>query len=305
MIQKKSIIIGAIAISFAAMMWGLDGVVLTPRLYNLNVGFVVFMLHAIPFLLMSIILYRQFRYIKTFTSRDILILLLIALFGGALGTISIVKALFLVNFKNLSIVVLLQKLQPVFAISLATILLKEKLKGNFILWASLAILAGYFMTFGFQLPDFSTGNETAEAALFAFIAAFSFGSSTVFSKMILDRYPFVTATFYRYGLTALIMLGFVFVGNQTGQFSQITQMNWIFFLIIAFTTGSGAIFLYYYGLVRVKAIVAIICELFFPISTIIFDYFINHSILTPVQWISALIMIYAIVRLNWGQADER
>jgi drug/metabolite transporter (DMT)-like permease len=303
MLQKRSIIIGAIAISFAAIMWGFDGVVLTPRLYNLDVGFVVFMLHAIPFIIMSIFLYKQFRYIKTFTGRDILILLLIALFGGALGTISIVKALFLVNFKNLSIVVLLQKLQPVFAISLATVLLKEKLKGNFILWATIAILAGYFMTFGYNLPNLSAGGSTARAAVFAFIAAFSFGSSTVFSKMILDRYEFTTATFYRYGITALIMLGYIIIGSQAGQFSRITTLNWIFFLIIAFTTGSGAIFLYYYGLVRVKAIVAIICELFFPISTIIFDYFINHSVLTPIQWISALIMIFAIVNLNRGQTD--
>lgn len=45
---------GAIAISFAAVLWGLDGIVLTPRLYNLDVGFVVMVLHLIPFLLMTL-----------------------------------------------------------------------------------------------------------------------------------------------------------------------------------------------------------------------------------------------------------
>ena len=70
---------------------------------------------------------------------------LLSLFGGAVGTLAIVKALFLVNFKALTIVVLLQKLQPVFAITLAALLLGEKLKRNFLLWSALAITAGYFL----------------------------------------------------------------------------------------------------------------------------------------------------------------
>jgi drug/metabolite transporter (DMT)-like permease len=298
MTERRSIITGAIAISIAATMWGFDGVVLTPRLYNLDVGFVVFMLHAIPFVIMNMFFYRQYRHLKRFTTKDITVLLIIALFGGAIGTMSIVKALFLVNFKNLSIVVLLQKLQPVFAIALATVLLKERVRGRFVLWASVAIVAGYFLTFGIGYPDFQTGDNSTQAALFALLAAFSFGSSTVFSKMILDKYEFTTATFYRYGLTATLMFIYVIITGMTGQFGSVTTMNWVFFLVIAFTTGSGAIYLYYYGLVRVKAIVAIICELFFPISTIIFDYMINGSKLSAVQWVSALVMVTAIINLN-------
>ena len=71
----------------------------------------------------------------------------VALFGGSLGTLSIVKALFLVNFKHLTVVTLLQKLQPIFAILLARILLKEKLKKDYLFWGFLALLGGYFLTF--------------------------------------------------------------------------------------------------------------------------------------------------------------
>ncbi|MCD4696000.1 MAG: EamA family transporter, partial [Bacteroidales bacterium] len=66
----------------------------------------------------------------------------------------------------------------------------------------------------------------------------------------------------------------------------------------AFTTGSGAIFLFYYGLVRIRAIIATICELFFPISAIFFDYIVNGKILSPVQWVAAVIMIFSIIKLN-------
>lgn len=296
--DRKSIIWGAIFISIAAVLWGLDGVVLTPRLYNLDVPFVVFILHALPFMIMQIFLYKHYRFIKEFTFQDIMVLVLIALFGGAIGTISIVKALFLVNFKELSIVVLLQKLQPVFAIALASIILKEKINKYFIIWALIALSGGYFLTFGLDAPNLNSGDRTTLAAMYAFLAAFSFGSSTVFSKLILHRYSFKTATFYRYGLTAVIMFFWVLVTGNAGDFNEVTRGNWIIFFIIAFTTGSGAIFLYYHGLTRVKAILAIMCELFFPISTILFDYFINGNRLTAIQWVSAAVMIFAIINLN-------
>jgi drug/metabolite transporter (DMT)-like permease len=303
--NRKSIIIGAFAISFAAIMWGLDGVVLTPRLYNLDVGFVVFLLHALPFVLMQPIFYRQYSKLREFTSRDFLIIGLVALFGGAIGTLSIVKALFLINFQELSIVVLLQKLQPVFAIALAAFLLKEHLNKYYLIWASIALLGGYFMTFGFGAPDLGTGSKTALSAVYALLAAFSFGSSTVFSKMILKKYDFKTATFFRYGFTTLIMFFYIIVANKTGHFRDITPSNWMIFLIIAFTTGSGAIFLYYFGLNRVKATVAIICELFFPISTIVFDYIFNQSVLSWIQWLSAALMVFAIINLNRSQSPEK
>jgi drug/metabolite transporter (DMT)-like permease len=303
--NRKSIIIGATAISLAAIMWGFDGVVLTPRLYNLDIGLVVFILHALPFIIMQSVFYRQYKYLKVFTAKDYLVIFLIALLGGAIGTLSIVKALFLINFKELSIVVLLQKLQPVFAIALAAIILKERLSRYYLIWASIAIVAGYFLTFGFGLPDIITGSKTTLSAMYALLAAFSFGSSTVFSKMLLKSYDFKTATFYRYGLTALIMLVFIIISGKIGDFPKVTGLNWGIFLIIAFTTGSGAIFLYYFGLNRVKATIAIICELFFPISTIIFDYIFNQSRLSWIQWLSAAIMIFAIINLNRSQAPEK
>ncbi|MBW6460396.1 MAG: DMT family transporter [Bacteroidales bacterium] len=305
MTGRKSIIIGATAISLAAIMWGFDGVVLTPRLYNLDIGLVVFILHALPFVIMQLLFYKQYKYLKIFTARDYLIIFLIALFGGAIGTLSIVKALFLINFKELSIVVLLQKLQPVFAIALAAIILKERLNKYYLIWASIALFAGYFLTFGFSIPDISTGSKTALSAMYALLAAFSFGSSTVFSKMILKSYDFKTATFYRYGLTALIMLVFIIISGKISDFPKVTGLNWSIFLIIAFTTGSGAIFLYYFGLNRVKATIAVICELFFPISTIIFDYIFNHSRLSWIQWLSAAVMVFAIINLNRSQATEK
>jgi drug/metabolite transporter (DMT)-like permease len=295
---NKTVFTGAMAICIAATLWGLDGVVLTPRLYSINIGLVVFIFHALPFVLMNLFMYKEYRYLKQFTGNDVLMFFLLSLFGGAVGTLAIVKALFLVNFQALTIVVLLQKLQPVFAITLAALLLGEKLKRNFLLWSALAITAGYFLTFGFQLPHVVTGSPTALAAGYSLLAAFAFGSSTVFSKKVLRRYSFFTATFYRYAFTSVIMLLFVLSTGVFKSMPEITGFQWGIFVIIGITTGSGAIFLYYFGLTKIRAMLATICELCFPVSAILFDYLVNDKILSPTQWVSALVLIFAILKLS-------
>lgn len=296
--NQNQLIKGTIAIGFSAILWGFDGVVLTPRLFNLDVSFVVLVLHLLPFLLMNIFMFKQYKNLKLFLRQDFITFTLVAMFGGAIGTMAIVKALFLVEFQQLSVVVLLQKLQPIFAIILASILLKEKIKKQFALWAGIAIIASYFLTFGFTLPNISTDGNTISAALYAILAAFSFGSSTVFSKKILMNHNFVTATFFRYLFTSIIMLIFVGAMGTYSEISNVTNENWLYFLLIGVTTGSGAIFIYYYGLRRVKAIVATISELLFPISAIFFDYFINGSLLSPVQFLSAAVMVFALIKLS-------
>ena len=297
-IQRKAIITGSLAIGISAVLWGFDGAVLTPRLYNLDVIFVVFIVHLLPFLVMNIFMFREYRKILSMERKDIIIFLLISLFGGAIGTLAIVNALFLMDFNHLSVVILLQKLQPVFAILLATTFLHEKLRKNFFYWAGLAVVGGYFLTFGFALPNMQTDEKTVYASLLALLATLSFSSSTVLSKKILGTYKFTTSTFFRYGFTSFIMLLFMLIAGDFSQFGTTTTENWMYIFIIGATTGSGAIFLYYYGLRKVKASLATISELMFPLSAVVFDYFVNGSLFSPVQWVAAGVMIFAILKLT-------
>ena len=75
---------------------------------------------------------EELKNIKKLDGKDLTYFFLVALFGGSLGTLSIVKALFLVNFDHLTVVTLLQKLQPVFAVILAWVVLKEKITKQFV-----------------------------------------------------------------------------------------------------------------------------------------------------------------------------
>ena len=292
-------IVGALAIILAATMWGLDGVILTPKLFNLDIGFVVFILHLIPFLLMNLFLFTEYKKIKSFRKNDFLLLFGIAIFGGSLGTMAVVKALSLTQFDHLSVIVLIQKLQPVFAIVLAAVFLNERLKEDFVLWALVAITASYFLTFGRATPNLDKHANLIQAALWSLLAAISFGSATVLGKVALTKFSVKTVAFYRFGFTALLMLFYIIFAGKIGEFKNITIQNWKFSLIIALTTGGSGLFLYYFGLKKVKAMVSSICELSFPLSVILFDFFINKNLLSFFQILGAIMLIIATLEITF------
>lgn len=296
--ESKNQFFPATLVSLAATLWAVDGIVLRPYLYNLPVPLVVFIETTIVALILTPFFYKNFYSLRNLHYKDWLAFAGVAFFGGALGTMAITRALFFVNYVNLSIVIFIQKLQPVFAISLAAIILKEKLTKEFMLWASLAIIGAYIITFGFNLPLMNTGDKTAIAALFALIAAFSFGFSTVLSKRALRNIGFQLGTYLRFSITAIIMLVMVLITNDFNSFSIISSNQFVVFLIIAFSTGGPAIFLYYYGLKKISASVATICELAFPLSAVILEYFVHDKILSPVQWIGAIILLFSIIKVS-------
>lgn len=292
-------------IVFAAFLWALDGIVLRPSLYSLPVSLVVFVEHGLAFLIMLPFFIKEAKELKKLKQADWGAFLWVAVFGGVLGTMFITKALFYVEFVNLSIVILIQKLQPVFALTLAALILKEKLPKKFFKWAALAVIATYFVTFDGFLPNFDTGDKTAIAALFALGAAFAWGSSTVFSKRALKNVSFRMATYLRFGLTTLIMF---FIVTSTGSlntaaFNLITPQQWLTFLLIVFSTGGVAIFLYYYGLKQVKASTSTIAELAFPLSAILLEFVIRGRVLSLSQWVGVIILFIAIYQVALIQRE--
>ena len=131
------------------------------------------------------------------------------MFSGVLGTLWFTTALLKTSFISFSVVYLIQKLQPIFAISAAAIVLKEKITKSYIKWAVVALIAAYFVTFKNGYINFATGIGTIIAALYALGAAFAWGSSTAFSKLALVKRPSMYITSLRFLLTAILGLGMV------------------------------------------------------------------------------------------------
>jgi len=295
---QNSKLLAPLLVVIAAALWAVDGIVLRPSLYSLPVPLVVLVESSIVAILLTPFFIKKLSSLRYLKKKDWLAFFGVALLGGAIGTMAITKALFYVNFVNLSVVILLQKLQPVFAISLATVLLKEKLPKEFFLWAGLAIIGAYFMTFGLSAPNFSTGDKTTIAALFALLAAFSFSSSTVLSKRALRNVDYEMGTYLRFLFASIIMFIISATTGDIYSVAIVTPKQIIIFLIIAFTTGGAAIFLYYYGLKRISASVASICELAFPLTAVVLEYFVHGNILSPIQWMGAAVLLISILKVS-------
>jgi len=279
-------------------LWGLDGVILTPRLAGLPVLFVVFLVHAVPFVLMQPVLFKKYGEIREFSKRTALALFLVSLTGGLVGTVAIVRALFLVRFDMVSVVIVLQKLQPLFAIGLAALILKERVTPQFILRTLVALLGAYFLTFGVALPTMVGSSQLATAAGYSLLAAACFGAATALGKLLVTSVSVGGATFGRYGLTTVLALAATLIFGSGLPFHDVTRFQWLIVFAIGLTSGSFAIVLYYWGLKRIRASVATICELCLPLSAVILDYVVNGSVLSLGQWLGAAILLWAILAIT-------
>jgi len=113
-------------------------------------------------------------------------------------------------------------------------------------------------------------------------------------------------TYVRFSLTALIMLIILSLKGHLLEVQEVSGQQWIIFIIIAFTSGGTAIFLYYYGLKEISASVATICELAFPLTAVILEYWLHENILDWAQWLGVILLITSIAqvsRLNNNRAD--
>ena len=306
--KKNNMILGGFLIIIAAIMWGLDGILLTPSYFSkfhfYDVNFIVFIAHAIPTFILSVLFTKQFKMLKTFTKSDYLFFILIAVFGGSIGTLSIVKALQLSEYSKFSIVILIQKSQPIFAVFLAFLILKERPSKKFYIIAGISLISIYFLTFEFKSPTLLPKNNLL-AVMYSLLAAFSFGSSTVFGKKIVGSFSFLTSTFYRFFFTSLVMLIFVLFSGATEKslttFTGNKSLMSLSLFIAIF--GLFAILIYYNGLKSVPASTATFCELAYPLTSVIAEAVILKRFLSPVQFISAIILVGSILYLNLSKID--
>lgn len=303
----KRFMLGALSIMLAALFWSLDGTFIRPKFYELPAGLVVFLEHFFGFIVLSPFLFLTWQKIKSLSIKSWLAIGWVCLFGGAIGTLMITKAFFAAidGQVTFATVIILQKLQPVFALLLARLILGERLNRKFYFWAILAIVAAYFLAFGKTGLNPTEINLFHSAAFFAFLAAFAFGSSTVFGKRIVNHLDFKSTAALRFGITTLMMLVFVLITGDFFKISQVNNLQWELLLLIVFTSGALSMFIYYFGLKRISASAATIFELFWPFSAIVLDYFFNKNFLTPVQIIATLILLLCFYKVvSQGRAKE-
>lgn len=292
--EKKSYI-GPVLIIIAALLWAFDGVI-RRNLYSLPPITIIFFEHLFGLIILSPFVFQYV--LKTqLTKREWWLLVLIAILSGLLGTLWFTTALLQVHFISFSVVFLLQKLQPLFAISSASIFLKEKFDKKYIIWAALALISAYFITFKNGFVSLSTGEGTIMAAIYALGAAFAWGTSTTFSKMLLNKVQFEVSTFYRFLFTVLMALPVLFIFGYGSSLTTLTLPQSGLFVLIALSTGMVALLIYYKGLAKTPVHISTILELTFPFIAILIDMQLYHTVLSISQWIASFVLVFAIYQI--------
>jgi drug/metabolite transporter (DMT)-like permease len=286
---------GPVLIIIAALLWAVDGVI-RRNLYTLPPITIIFLEHLVGLIILTPFVFKYVLQTKL-TKREWWLLVLVAVLSGLLGTLWFTTALLKVHFISFSVVFLLQKLQPIFAITTATIFLKEKFDNRYIKWALLAMISAYFVTFPAGLVNLQTGEGTIIAALYALGAAFAWGSSTTFSKMLLGKVDFKVSTFYRFLFTLVIALPIILIFGYGSSLTSVTFPQLGLFALIAISTGMVALLIYYKGLAKTPVHISTILELTFPFIAILIDMKLYHTILTPVQWFSSCLLVYSIYKI--------
>src|SRR3989344_5734756 len=110
---------GPIFILIAATLWAFDGLI-RQHLYTLPPITIIFFEHLIGLLILSPFVLKYVWQAKL-TGREWRLVVLIAILSGLFGTLWFTTALGKVHFITISVVFLLQKLQPIFAITTARI----------------------------------------------------------------------------------------------------------------------------------------------------------------------------------------
>lgn len=299
----NSILAGSLAVIVAALLWSFDGTFLRPSLFSLPSPLVVFLEHLLGFLVLSPFIIKYRAELSKIPRRGWLAIFWVALFGGALGTLFFTKALFLTGFIDTSVVILLQKFQPLFAIVLAAIFLHERFPPKFYWYALLALMGGYLVTFSNPLAFTSVATGSLGAAGFALLAAFAWGSATTFGKYSLKHVHFGLLSALRFAFTVIIMAAFA--APYLGALNTVASAQWQTLVIIVFTSGAAAMYLYYFGLKRIPASLATLCELAWPFSAVIMDYMFHGTVLTFTQLLGAAFLVVAVARVTYLNRSQK
>lgn len=287
---------GPLLIVIAACLWAFDGII-RRNLYVLPPIVIVFFEHFVGSILLAPIVLRGFKKEKL-SVKEWGAIAVVSLFSGLLGTLWFTSALLMTSYISFSVVFLLQKLQPVFAIISARIILKEKLSKHYLLWAILALIAAYFITFPKGYVNLNTGNKTVIAALFALGSAAAWGSTTAFSRYTLLQHDDKYITGLRFWVTTIFALIGVFIMSQQAKLYTVTWAQFGQFALIAFSTGMVGLLIYYKGLKETPVRVSTILELTFPFLAVVIDVVLYKSVLVPIQVVAAVILLFVMYKIS-------
>ena len=290
---------GIILVAVAAAMWGFDQWIRASLSGATTAATIVFGEHVVLVLLTLPFAAGALAAVVRLGWRHVLAAIAIGAGASAVATILFTQALF--SHSDFVTPIVLQKIQPVFAVLAAMAVLGERPRYRFGGYLVVALVGTWLM----GVPDpFHPKAHGLATMFYALGAALLWALGTVFGRYLARdmRFEHVTALRFVFGLPAsaiaLLVLG-------APAFSSWHNTFWI--VVLALVTGFAAMFIYYYGLRTTPAVVATIAELAFPITAILVGYFKFGQTLTGWQWVGVGLttLVVALLPARPRDAVER
>ncbi len=281
----------------AGVLWAIDTLIRYPLLFSgVSAERIVFTEHLLLSIVFLPLLLKDAKKIGAVKLSTISYFIVVGVCGSAIATLTFTKAFTLINP---SLVILLQKLQPVVAITLAYAFLGEKVKKEFLFWALISLAGGFLISSPDIMPgliglDFSMALLSKKALwgyMLTLIAVVSWGASTVFGKKLsaqgFDEIQIMGGRF---------VLGFVFMTFYLYyQFGGLS-LDWSLptygkILVMVLLSGFGGMYVYYRGLKDLSARSTALAEMFFPFSAVVINWIFLGAKLLPVQIVGAALLV--------------
>ncbi len=288
--------IGTFFIFIACFLWAVDTLVRYPLVMKgIHPFTIVFYEHVLLTLCFSLSLIPAIKRFGELKLSHIFSFFIIGGLGSAIATVAFTESFI---YLNPSLVILLQKFQPIIAIALASIVLKEKVEKFFLFWAFICLIGGVPVSFPdlerfYELMKSDFSVVISDTALKGYglvgVSILGWGSATVFGKK-LTKSGFETKAILggRFFIGMLTLIPFV-KWSRSMVLPEGSDYGRILIMVVA--SGIVAMYFYYQGLKRLPAKISAIAEMFFPLCAIVINWVILDKQLSVIQLYGAGLLI--------------
>lgn len=292
--------LGPLLVTVSAMLWALDAPFRKLLTADLSSTVIVLLEHLLVSLCVLPLLLPRLAELRALRRQEWLAVLFVGFGGSASATVLFTQSF---HYVNPSVAVLLQKLQPLIAVTLASVVLGERPSRYFWMWALAAMGGAYLVSFPEWTPKGFTWGADAQGVVLALGAAVFWGGSTVFGRYVLNRASFQVVTGLRFttGLAMLIVVNLAL--GRMGQVAGASAHDWMLVFLLAVVAGFISLLIYYYGLRSTRASVATMCELAFPLASVLLNWLVLGATLSATQVAGGVILLGAITGL--GVVNEK
>lgn len=283
---------GFALVALAALLWGSDALFRVGLALQLPAAAVVFAEHVILVIVTLPLLMSGVKAARSIDGRDWVTLVVIGAGASAAATVLFTQAF---AYGDPTTPLLLQKLQPAFAIGGGHLILGERLLPRYGLYFSLAVTGAYLVAF----PEpFDVGVRGVIPAALALAAAVLWGVGTALGRRMTEKIEFAQLTAIRFAIGLPASAAILFLLGEHGSLSTIGLRDSVALLLLALVPGLAAMLIYYRGLRETPAASAALAELAFPVSALTINYLVFDAVLTTSQWIGFIILTAAIMVMS-------